>query len=441
VLQNFLVRIAMLCLSFGTGIIVARSLQPVGRGEQAAMALWPILVAGLATLGIPTALKFCTRRHAARAGSLLVVAEAVAIVVGFVAAGIGALALPFLLHDYDAGVVRDAQWLMVLTPQILLLYVVRAHLESQGEFLRSIFGQLIMVVFTLIALAALSAMQRLTPLTAALSYYVPGVFQTLWLAVRLRTRMRICIAEFIADVRTLFSFGLRSYGSDLVNALSLQLDQVVIVAFLTPRQLGLYAVALSLSRVINVAQESTVMVLFPYASGLATEDALAVVGRAVRKTNAVALVLATLFLLVTPFAVPWLYGRGFASATSILPLLTAEAVLGGSATVLGQAFSATGRPGVVTFVQAAWLGIVLVLLDVLVPRLNLVGAAVALLLASVARLGLVALAYRIAFGRPTPQLIPDATDLRELVRKLRGVLQIRAGVRAADVDQIRVAEG
>jgi O-antigen/teichoic acid export membrane protein len=409
----------MLCLNFGTGMVVARALHPAGRGEQAAIALWPILVAGLATLGVPTALNFCSRRDAARTGSLLVAAQAVAILVGCVAAGMGALAMPYLLHGYDHAVVRDAQWLMVLTPQILVLSIVRAHLESQGEFLRSIFGQFVMVVFTLIALILLSATDRLTPLSAALSYYIPGVVQTLWLAARLWARMRMRLAAVAADVRALLSYGLRSYGTDVVNALSLQLDQAVIVAFLTPTQLGLYAVALSLSRVINVAQQSIVTVLFPYASGLAAEDALALVGRAVRTSNAVALALGIVFLLVVPFALPVLYGRGFAPAIAILPLLTAEAILAGAAAVLGQAFSATGRPGVVTLVQAAWLGAVLALLVALVPRLDLGGAAVALLLASVLRLGFLAVAYRVVLGRSAPRLIPDAADLRDLVRKVQ----------------------
>jgi O-antigen/teichoic acid export membrane protein len=216
--------------------------------------------------------------------------------------------------------------------------------------------------------------------------------------------------------------------------LSLQLDHVVIVSFLSPTALGLYAVALSLTRVINVVQQSMVMVLFPYASGLATEDALTLVGRALRTTNAAALALGTLFLLVTPLALPLLYGRGFAPAISILPILTAEAILAGAAAVLGQAFSATGRPGVVTLVQAGWLASVLALLVALVPRLDIAGAAVALLLASVLRLGFLALAYRVVLGRAPPRLIPDGADLREMVRKLQGALPVPRARPAADAE-------
>jgi O-antigen/teichoic acid export membrane protein len=277
-------------------------------------------------------------------------------------------------------------------------------------------------------LLALRAAGDLTPVAAALAYFVPGALYTVWLTFRLVPRMRFRIRALAGDARAILSYGLRAYGTDVIAALSLQIDQAVIVAFLSPMQLGLYAVALSLSRIITVAQQAIVMVLFPYASGLPAEEAIALVGRAVRATNAASVAMGALFLLVMPFALPFFYGHAFAQALEILPVLAAEAILAGAAIVLGQAFLATGRPGVVTSVQAVWLATVLALLVAFVPHLDVRGAALALLVGSVARLAFLALMYRRILGRALPRLVPEISDWSMLARKGRATLALGASL-------------
>ena len=56
-LQTALARVLILAINMGTGIITARFLGPQGRGEQAAIILWPQLLAYLMTLGLPAALR------------------------------------------------------------------------------------------------------------------------------------------------------------------------------------------------------------------------------------------------------------------------------------------------------------------------------------------------------------------------------------------------
>ena len=45
VLQTLLVRVFILAINLATGIITARALGPIGRGELAAMQLWPYFLA------------------------------------------------------------------------------------------------------------------------------------------------------------------------------------------------------------------------------------------------------------------------------------------------------------------------------------------------------------------------------------------------------------
>jgi O-antigen/teichoic acid export membrane protein len=338
--------------------------------------------------------------------------------------------MPLLLHDYRPEIVGQARLFMVFAPQCLLWYAVGAFLEARGDFLRSIFGQLVPNLVTLSALLALAATHRLTPLTSSLAYAVPPALQTLVLFARLWPAMAADGARFGADVRALLGYGLRSYGTEVINGLSAQLDMAVIVAFLSPAALGLYGVALSLARLVNVVQQSVVVVLFPHASGLADAAAIDLVQRAARVSFVLSIALGGSFLLIIAQLLPVLYGPAFSGALAIMPLLTLEAILSGLATVLAQAFSATGRPGIVTLIQAGWIVVVVALLYLLVPHLRLSGAALALMLAGAVRVALVFAAYRRLLKRPFPALLPNAGDVAYIRAKLAALAGRRQPLRA-----------
>lgn len=56
------------------------------------------------------------------------------------------------------------------------------------------------------------------------------------------------------NLKRLFTYGLGSYGNDLLGNFSTYIDQIVIVGLLRPADLGLYVVAVSLSRMVNFSQ-------------------------------------------------------------------------------------------------------------------------------------------------------------------------------------------
>ena len=63
-------------------------------------------------------------------------------------------------------------------------------------------------------------------------------------------------------VRRLLHFD-ASYYVDMLGAFSQYLDQLLVVLFLAPASLGIYAVAVSASRILNVIPTSVSTVLFP----------------------------------------------------------------------------------------------------------------------------------------------------------------------------------
>jgi O-antigen/teichoic acid export membrane protein len=432
VIKNVAIRVALLGINFCTGVIVARSLGPTGRGEQAAIGLWPSLIATLATLGIPTALNFHSRRRPEDARRLYMGSAVLMLIVGLVGSAVGAAAMPLLLHDFDSRTIRTAQWFMLFAPETLVASVARAHLESQNQFTRSTLSFFYPVVATLISLVLLRLVDHLTPMTAALSYVFPPAVQAVWIISRLWKPKLFRLRQLIPDITLLLPYGLQCYGIDIISSLAVQLDLVIIVSFLSPAQLGLYTVALSLSRVINVVHSSVVTVLFSRASELSTDHAIELVGRAARLTTVICIALGAALYLVANIVVPVVYGPDFSAVLPVLGILIGETVLGGLVIVHFQAFMSTGRPAFVTIIEASWTATAFALLLLLVPRMNLTGAATALLLAAVVRLTCVILAYPIILKRPIPNMIIEASDFAYVRDKF---LRLRVEPRTLSTEQ------
>ncbi len=101
IVQTLLANILILGISFGTGIITARVLGPDGRGEQAAIVMWPQFLAYALTLGLPSALLYNLKRHPDAAPRLFAAALLLGTFMGGIATVVGVLLVPHWLTEYS----------------------------------------------------------------------------------------------------------------------------------------------------------------------------------------------------------------------------------------------------------------------------------------------------------------------------------------------------
>ena len=71
VFHSMSAKLLVVLLNAGTGILTARALHPQGRGELAAILLWPQLLAGTLTLGLPSAVTYHLRLQPRRTAGFL----------------------------------------------------------------------------------------------------------------------------------------------------------------------------------------------------------------------------------------------------------------------------------------------------------------------------------------------------------------------------------
>ena len=409
--QTILTRLLILAINLGTGIITARLLGPKGRGEQAAMVLWPQLLGYAMTLGLPKALLYNLKCYPKEESSLFSAALLLSTALGMLATLTGIVFIPQLLSQYSPEVIQFAQWFMITAPLILVTSIFTAALEARSDFATANQVRYLSPLLTLAILGLLALASSLTPFTAVLAYVLPSLPIFFWLLVHLWNRYQPRWHNVGGSYKRLISYGLRAYGIDLLGTLAGQVDQALVVNLLSPASMGLYVVALSLSRMLDLIQASFNTVLLPKVVARPVEEVVALTGRAVRVSVAFTLLAALAAMILVPGLLRLLYGAEYLGAVSVFRILSVEVVISGTTWLLGQAFMALGRPGTITILQGIGLGLSIPLMLLLIPTYGLVGAGLALLCSTTVRLFFVLASYPLILKVHPPSLIITRDDL------------------------------
>ena len=412
-------RILIQAVNAGTGVLTARMLQPSGRGALAAITLWSGLISGLTSLGLPSALIYQIRTFPKRAGNLLYHAVVINLVISVAATLVSLFFIPIWLHQYPLWAIRAAQWFVLVTPMLSLTSVLRGALEASGAFTQSNLAQLLLPAITLATLLGLLAVHHLDTVSAGFAYTFTAIPVLLLMIWQARTLLSSRMLPSLLTSRTLLSYGLRSYGIDLLGTLALQVDQVLVVRFLTSADLGLYVVTLSLSRMLNVFQNSVVTVLFPRAAGREPMEALALTSRAARVSLLLTGLCAAFVAIAGPLLLRIFYGKAYARSSTSLRLLLIEVTISGCVFVLAQMFMAMGRPGTVTVLQGIGLALSIPLMLLLIPRFGINGAAISLLISTCCRFAFMYFSFPGVLKLPLPDLLPRREDLSMLLGAVR----------------------
>jgi len=426
VAQSIASKALILGLQAATGILTARELKPWGRGELAAMILWPLLVASVTTLGVPSSLIYFLRYRPEERDRLIANGFLMAAGLGLAAAALTTVLLPLCLRQYSPPILHAAEWFLITVPICSMTLAGRAVLEASHDFFASNAIQTLTPFATLIGLLFFLSLRHFSPYTAAIAYIAASI-PTFWIMVS-RVR-RVCAKPGRTQfpiMKLILGYGIRSYGIDLLGTLALYIDQVLVIGLLSPGAMGSYVVVLSLSRMLNLFQNSVVMVLFPKAAGRPVQEVVEMTGHSVRISGLVTALCAVLVCLTGPFLLRVLYGSEYVAAAAALRILVLEVVLSGATFVLAQAFMALDRPGIVTVLQALGLSLSIPLMLLLIPRFGIYGAAISLLTSTIARLFFVYVAFRLFLKTKPPRIVPAGGDIRLLWSSMMSLCVERA---------------
>ena len=429
IIQTLSTNVLVQVINVLTGVITARTLAPHGRGDLATMLMWPGFFAGLTTFGMQASLIYQIRHGAERLGEFIGAALLIGTLSGSVAAVIGIIALPYWLHGYSPQVLNFAQWAMLTTPIGLiggLLYTSAQAVQAFGRYNKF---RILPSAITLTSLVILASLHLLTPRTAALTYLLAGIPITVWNAVWTFRQFDIRFDNVFECGKILLSYGIRVWGMDLIGSVADQMDRVLVVGFLTPRDMGLYVVALSSARLFSIVPGALQMVMAPKIVMLGPERGAPLLVRTARIILILMCAGAIPLGIFAPVAIKLVYGQKFISATPVFRVLLADAVISGFTWFLAQGFSTLGKPGRATIQQIVGLSASVPLLLVLVPRFGIDGACYAILTSTILRSIFAITSYRLLFGESLSHFIPHLDDIGWILSQLKAP---RAAPRAVE---------
>jgi O-antigen/teichoic acid export membrane protein len=416
-------------LQLGTGLVtgplLARSLGADGRGVLAAIAV-PLGVLpfvcqlGLGSFAVNAAAK--GRPPSEVFGSLAVPLA----VVG----ALTAAATPLIVPVFSNGRELIEHYLtigLLLLPLGLLLNLVLDIGWGLSLWRVLVKTRAAIPLFTLVATVGLFAAGRLSVQNAALVAIAGGLMPAIALVPVMR---RIGRPQFRAGLlREGLGFGVRAWPGTMASLANQRLDQLVMIPLVPSRELGLYAVAVTIASLSSLLSSQLITVRLPRIA--AGEHGL--LPQTVRRLFLVVLFTQVWLAIATVFLLVPVFGPEFADAKPLVFVLLL-ATLGNSAVgTLGQALAGTGRPGAPSVGEMVSLAITIPGLLVLLPSMGAMGAALVSAVAYNTTLAvLIGLSTRHFDHRVKDYLIPRRDDITSIIDSLRPVAaRVRSAIAGA----------
>ena len=362
-----------------TGPFLARLLGPAGRGDLAALMLWPIVLVQLGSLGIPAAVTYFVSSGARRDETLkraLVFAGWQALLL--IALQVLVVALVFGDRGSE---VRDAALLtIVAVPGLLLHQYGLAVLQSRMDLrLFNIFRVLPTVLYAIAVIFLFIASSGLIAVVLSWVASTTLVGTTVFVIAFARRTVPSDGVQGGPRYRDLLSYGLRGILSANSATDIIRPEQIALVLFLPSRALGLYVVALALTNLPYFIAKAIGLVAFPAVARTSDPTAAKrVAWRYLWIVLATTAVIVCILLATTSVLIPLFFGDRFEESIALSYILLSGAFFTAVRRVGAECMRGRGQPGAGTTAEIVAIATLLVALAVLLPTIGVTGAAVGL---------------------------------------------------------------
>jgi O-antigen/teichoic acid export membrane protein len=429
----FVTTLASNILNFFIAILLARALGPEGRGITALYQggvnfAFTILSLGIAAAAVYfVARRELTPRQLMEAGlSVTVFATAITLA--------GVLLLRAFWGDDLAAKEIPYGLAVVAVPAATQFRMTETLLRAQGRF-----GAMNIIEFSLplsicLSLAAVEVTSGLTIPRAVwawtLGFLPPLLLGYVLLGPSAWPHRFASVALLVKTV----PFGSQAQLGNLLQLFNYRLDSYIILVFVNAAGVGLYAVGVAGSEGLWLIANSVAIVLLTNLTAGDADNAARLTPVVCRNTILVTGVICLGAAFIAPFVIPAVFGSDFQDSVPVyLWLLPGTVALSGTKILAVYVFS-RGRPMINTAIAAAGLVTSIISDLILIPILEVEGAAIAASLGYGLSLVLTAIAYRRLSGNSIlDALLPHPSDLALYLEGLRSLRRRLPGHRAASL--------
>jgi O-antigen/teichoic acid export membrane protein len=363
-------------LGIVTGVLSARLLGPLGRGEYVAITIWPMGIAMLLSFGINQAVAFNVGRRLFTVSEIATASAVIGVMQSVLTILVGLVVVHFVLANYSSTVRLLGIIFVLLTPVYLLGGLPANFFLGKQDLLR---------YNTIVVMAPLSYAAGLVGLFFSHKVNLNSVvfFQLVGYVVALVVGLAM-VASVLKPrfqwnalaIPRLVDYGWRTQATNLANYFNQRIDQLVLSLLVPPRQLGFYAVAVTLSTAVTIFPVAAGIVTFSKGANQGSEDAKVTIGVGFRASLFWLLICCTVLYAISPFLIRAVFGEAFGGSILACRILLPGAFMIGLKQVLYNGANALGRPGLPSCAEGVSIAVTAIGLYLLVPRYGYIGAAV-----------------------------------------------------------------
>lgn len=387
-------QVGVLGLGTASSVLAARLLGPQGRGELAAIVLWPTFLVFLFGMGNTQSIVFHTGKRRFEISEIWTSALVMGLALSACALIAGFMVIPVVFKQYSPEAERLALFFLTFVPLIWLTGIPTSLL--QGSLEMGYFNLLRLICPAIYASGFLALYMLHRPfLEDAIVLQVFGIVALdvcgFWLVFR---KLKPRWALNWKALRSLVNFGWKTQLGDMASYLNQRMDQLLLTLFVPPRDLGFYVVAVTVSMSVGFFPQAAGIVTLATGSNSDPEEARRVI---VRSFSATFLVLAAgcgVLYFACPWLIPMAFGASFAPAVTACRILLPGCLALGLNQVLFNGARALDQPALPSFTEGFAAAVTGVSLYVLLPRFGFIGAAMSSTLAYVSSLTFMLILYR-----------------------------------------------
>jgi len=413
-------------------IVLARTIGPTGNGRFALLATLVGITALVVSLGLTAGITHEVSRRRWSVRRALRTSYLAALVLGLVGA-LGGLAFYALTKDSVFGGIQVGLVLVALSSLIPLLayqnaeaiMVARERYEGYTTVELSHATTMIVLGAGLAIAYGLSGAVVGLPASALVAATIGAI-------LLVREGRRDTIVDESESLPRALRFGLQSWGANLLQQVNYRFDIVILGGFAAASDVGVYAVAVSITALAWVLPQALQIVLFPRTADLdesartgevSTEESDSSLAKALRHGVLLTVPAALIVSVVLLVGVPLLWGSKFSESTWLGFVLLPGVLLLGIAKLVGTAVIGRGHPRYGLYGGAITMPVTVVLYFALIPPFHAWGAAAAssVSYAFSTLLGIVFFrrVTRIRMRRAFVPRAEDVSDYSALLRHLR----------------------
>lgn len=411
-------------LSLASGGLAARLLGVAGRGELAAIQIWPTFLAGFSMLGLSDAIVYFTAKESQNSGRYLVSAMGFTLIVSLPFMWLGYLLIPVFLTSQTPETVAASRNYLLIIPLFSLIGLPLQAIRGRHDFFVWNWMRLVQPFGWMCILLVMGFSRRNSAQEAAFAY--------LWLMGLLIFPIAYIVSRRIPgpyrmDCKLwtpMLQFGLPSVAASFPVILNLRLDQFLMAAFLSPQVLGLYVVAVAWAGAVSPLLSAIDIIVFPrVASQTIPEERIRILIQGVHLAVLVGVGVAVILLIITPFALPLIFGDDFKQAISSAFILIVAGVIASINSVLENGARGLGKPSVVLVSESFGLVVTILALALLLRPFGILGASLSSLLGYSGTLFVLLIQVgRISELRLKAILLPERSDVAWILMRLRNLI-------------------